>query len=140
MFIGLRAPAPQGDAFVVRIAEQAIFGQDAGQPTVFRVRLGQDDQKRDLGIRDLATVSDGFLILAGPSLPEGDDAVGGGAVFHWPGGTEPVRRLQDAGLRAVGVKPEGLLVLGEDASAYRVLVLHDGPPGGAPTEYRIPRR
>src|SRR5262249_37267315 len=105
---------------------------------VFRLRLGQDEAGRDFGIRDLATVSDGFLVLAGPSLPEGEGALGSGTAFYWrDDGT--LTRLQDVGLRKDGVKPETLLLLDETATSYRVLVMHDGIAGGFPLEFQLRR-
>ena len=118
---------------MLRVAEDAVFGTADPNLAVFRLHLGQDANDRDLGIRDLATVSDGFLVLAGPALPEGDDAEGSGVAYHWQEDVEP-RKLSDVGLRRRGVKPEGLLVLSEDSGAYRVLVIHDGAPGGAPLD------
>src|SRR4051812_47274772 len=73
LYVGFRAPSVGGRAFVVRVAEKAVFGPAAPELQVLRANLGQDASGRDLGIRDIAAVADGFLILAGPSLPEGDD-------------------------------------------------------------------
>jgi uncharacterized protein DUF3616 len=139
LYVGFRAPSPDGEAFVVRVAEDAVFGRADPDPTVFRLHLGQDANSRDLGVRDLAAVSDGFLVLAGPSLPEGDDATGSAAIFHWQDDAAP-RMLRDLGPSRKGVKPEGLLVLGENSKGYRVLVIHDGVASGAPLEYQVPRR
>lgn len=139
LLVGFRAPAPGGEAIVVRVATGAVFGPADPATTAFRLRLGQDAAGRDVGIRDLASVSDGVLVLAGPSLPEGDEAVGSGTVWHWSGGPDAPRRLIEVGRREAGVKPEVLLLLGEDAAQYRVLVMHDGVAGGAPLEYQIPR-
>lgn len=139
MHLGFRAPSPGGRAFVVSVPEEAVFGQAAPAATVSRLALGADRRGRERGVRDLAAVAGGFLVLAGPALPEGDDAEGEATVFFWPGpggggGAVPLRRV---GLERKGVKPEALLVLGEDAASYRVLVIHDGAEGGAPTEHRI---
>ena len=139
LYVGFRAPSPDGEAFVARVAEDAVFGRADPVPTIFRLHLGQDANSRDLGVRDLAAVSDGFLVLAGPSLPEGDDATGSAAIFHWQEDAAP-RMLRDLGPSRKGVKPEGLLVLGENSKGYRVLVIHDGVSSGAPLEYQVPRR
>jgi len=107
---------------------------------MLRVNLGQDASGRDLGIRDITAVADGFLILAGPSLPEGDDSVGSGKIFHWREGDKQPRLLRELTVKDKGVKPEVLLLLGETATAYRALVMCDGVKGGAPTEYQIQRQ
>jgi len=142
MHVGFRAPAPGGEALVLSISEQAVFGQLAPDPEVSRLALGRDRRGRERGVRDIAAVAGGFLVLAGPSLPEGDAGVGGGEVFFWRGPGDQAAGIGSVGLRRKGVKPEVLLLLGEDAAAYRVLVMHDGVQGGAPIEYRIekPRR
>ena len=74
---------------------------------------------------------------AGPALPEGDAARSGAVVFFWSGPGGRAVPLRPVGLERKGVKPEALLVLGEDAASYRVLVIHDGVEGGAPTEHRV---
>lgn len=65
--------------------------------------------------------------------------MGGGPVFHWDGRGDATRRLMEVGRREKGVKPEILLMIGEGTSAYRVVVMHDGVPGGSPIEYRLPK-
>ena len=137
MHVGFRAPAPGGRAFVVSVPEQTVFGGAAPASVVSRLALGADRRGRERGVRDLAAVVGGFLVLAGPALPEGDKAKGEATVFFWPGPGGPAIPLRPVGLERVGVKPEALLVLGEGAASYRVLVIHDGVEGGAPTEYRI---
>ena len=139
LYIGLRAPSPGGKAFVVRLAEKAVFGQAAPELQTLRIDLGQDESGRDLGIRDIAAAGDGFLILAGPSLPEGDDAVGSGKIFHWREGDPRPRLLRELTVQDKGVKPEVLLLMGETATAYRVLVMCDGVASGLPVEYQIHR-
>ena len=137
LYIGFRAPSPGGKAFIVRLAEKAIFGQAGPELQTLRIDLGQDESGRDLGIRDIAAVADGFLILAGPSLPEGDDAVGSGKIFHWREGDPRPRLLRELTVQDKGVKPEVLLPMGETATAYRALVMCDGVAGGLPAEYQI---
>jgi hypothetical protein len=139
MFVGFRAPSPDGKAFIVRIAVDAIFGNAAAEPQPYRLNLGQDRQGRDLGIRDITAVSDGFLVLAGPSLPEGEDAIGSGRIFHWQENQPPVSLL-DVPVERKGMKPEVLLLLKDDPEAYRVLVMHDHVAGGAQVEFRIPKQ
>ena len=123
----------------MRLAERALFGQARPELQMLRIDLGQDESGRDLGIRDIATVDDGFLILAGPSLPEGDDAVGSGKIFHWREGDPRPRLLRELTMQDKGVKPEVLLSIGETATTYRALVMCDGVASGLPVEYQIRR-
>ena len=94
------------------------------------------------GIRAMAAVEDGFLLLArfdaGPKNSFG--------VFFWDGAdqlpgrdsvTAPVRLLAE--LPVGPGAPEGLAVLAEDEDGYRVLVLRDGVAGGAPRVFALPR-
>lgn len=139
LYVGFRAPSPGGNAFILRVAEEAVFGSAAPASQTFRVNLGQDDAGRDLGIRDISPVADGFLILAGPALPEGDNAVGSGKIFYWGENDTAPRLLRELTVKEKGIKPEVLLTLSETASSFRVLVMCDGGDGGSPAEYRIRR-
>jgi len=142
MYIGFRAPAPGGRAFIVPVNARAVF--EGGPVTSedrkpVQVNLGNEQGpwgKRDLGIRDMAAVSDGLLILAGPSLPEGDHE-SSGHIFHWAGQGEATTELCQITIEEHGAKPEVLLKLGENESEYRLLIIHDGVAGGAPVEYRV---
>ena len=134
LYIGLRAPVLEGRAFVVRVAIDGVFGSVAPEPKVFPLDLGPG-----VGIRDIARVEGGFLILTGPELPEADRQVGSARVFFWREGAPP-RDLGPLGGMRPDEKPEALLVLGEDAQGYRFLVISDGTDKGAagrPTEYRF---
>ena len=92
------------------------------------------------GVRDLAAVKDGFLILAGPS----GDGPGSFQIYFWDGndclaGAAPEGKCQllaevtpiDKG------KPEGLAVTAEDATGYDVVMVCDGVTNGTATAYRL---
>lgn len=93
------------------------------------------------GIRDLTRVEGGFLILAGPPA----DADGAYALYFWDGSDavpgsdrdiSPAVRLAPVETPAGG-KAEGLAVLGRDGRCYRLVVVFDGVPGGAPAVLRV---
>jgi len=99
------------------------------------------------GIRDMARVEGGFLVLAGAI---GDSALSQ-AIYFWNGetcfpgaredGDPPVGvsvRLGGIGTPAGG-KAEGLLLLSETDEHYELLVIYDGVAGGAPTRLRARR-
>ena len=88
----------------------------------------------------VGAVADGFLILAGPALPEGDAAVGSGRIFYWREADTAPRLLRELTVKDKGLKPEVLLPLSETSSAFRVLVMCDGAEGGSPVEYHIQRK
>lgn len=95
------------------------------------------------GVRDLAKVSDGFLVLAGPvgdgDTPHrlywwnGNDCVAGRG---GPGGQ--LRLLGDVPAEGEG-KAEAVVVLADDAAGYRLMVLFDSRPRGAAIEWRVGR-
>jgi hypothetical protein len=144
ILFGLRSPAIGGKALVMHIAPDALFKTVPPTATVSALALGED-----VGIRDMAAVSDGILLLAGRSLDDApaDDAPAGcsepqalpvPALWWWDG-------RSDTGLTSLGALPgvdasmkaEALLLLEEKARSYRVLVLFDGAPNGGPVEFLV---
>jgi hypothetical protein len=87
------------------------------------------------GIRDLARVDGGLLVLSG-SVNDQDIAP---AVFHWNAASDALKKLGDLGGTPPGAKAETILVLEQQPQRIRVLVLHDGPANGQPLEYWLPR-
>ncbi|OIO73165.1 MAG: hypothetical protein AUJ57_04855 [Zetaproteobacteria bacterium CG1_02_53_45] len=94
------------------------------------------------GIRDMAAVSDGFLILAGPV---GDEQVSY-QLLHWNGqdcltGNNHTGKLQllTEITPPAGGKAEGVALLSETAQAYELLIVFDGARNGAPVRHTIKR-
>ncbi|NNC72569.1 MAG: DUF3616 domain-containing protein [Sphingomonadaceae bacterium] len=125
LIFGLRAPVIDGMAYLFETTPGAIFGDRRLSPddgAVIAVPLGADT-----GIRDLAALSDGrLLILSGPAQ---EQAV-------------PYRihlRSEDGALTTLETidppgegKAEALAVIGVDDAAVDVLVLFDSAANGAP--------
>jgi len=98
-----------------------------------------------LGIRDIAAVGDGrFLLIAGPV----GDGPGGYHLYGWNGldcipgkkGAKGVVRYLGEIPASPGAKAEGLTLLpGDGAAGIRVLILFDGPEGGAPQSFTLGR-
>ena len=89
-----------------------------------------------VGIRDIAAVAGGLLLLPGPV---NDQPITPSVVFYDPKtgtlGTSHTLKVAD-----ITAKAETLLVLSDAAGQpWRVLVMFDGPENGAPAEYRVPR-
>ena len=138
MFIGFRGPVDRDGAVILRTRASAVFGSGPASVDTARVRLGVGQ-----GIRDLAAVDGGLLILSGPerrlqveARPE---------LFFWTWEREPVflGRLQGRPLpegEDSYDNPEAIAVLQETADAYRLLVLWDGQSGGVPEIVRVPKR
>ncbi len=94
------------------------------------------------GIRDLAAVDDGFLLLAGP-VGDGDGTY---RIYFWNGidqfsthsDVDRPQRLAEFSDLGDG-KPEGLTVLRSQGNSYDILVVYDGPAKGAPTRWTLAR-
>ncbi|MGO4122976.1 hypothetical protein AB4Z01_01190 [Inquilinus sp. YAF38] len=103
----------------------------------------------NVGIRDLAKVKDGVLILSGRSDDERGDQKFTceeqrtppwplSSVWFWSGKDgEVAKPLGPLPGVAATDSAETLLVLDESTTAYRVLVLFDGVANGKPVEFNI---
>jgi hypothetical protein len=133
MHFGLRGPSKDSHAFVLSVETDALFTRDGDlKRKVTSLKLGENT-----GIRDLAAVNDGILILAGPTR---DEAVAY-SVWFWDGVGTTAKPLATLDLSAVasGAKAEILLPLEEDSASVRVLIMFDGVENGGATSFRIPR-
>ena len=135
MHLGLRGPSRNGHTFILSADAEAAFTKSEN----LNVRVKQLKLGKDAGIRDLASVSDGLLVLSGPVNEQSVEP----AIFHWDEKTGSLRKLGELQLPTAlsgSAKAETLLVLHDRASEpWRVLVIFDGPENGAPTEYLVPR-
>jgi len=127
--LGFRNPVIGGKAFIVSADVNGVFAASGTlTPTVTPVALGVD-----VGIRDLATVNDGILILAASNravqqrhalfLLQND-----GQLKHLADIVDPTDR-----------RGEALLVLRDDPEFYLVLLMFDGVADGGPLQYFVPR-
>ena len=137
LYFGLRAPNLAGNAHIVIVDADALFSQPKPAAEVVQVPVGVGR-----GLRDMAAVKGGFLLLNGPS---GGDETGASfsekveakvfSVDFWSG-------VKGGGLTRVGIvksppaKCEGLLVLGENDTSIDLLILHDSAKDGAPIPWR----
>ena len=139
LYVGLRAPALEGAAYLVGADIADLFragnGPAKGKAELVPIKLG-----KSLGIRDLASLPDGrLLVLAGPAqdqnLPYQLFAVevGKTAKPKLLAKLEPMEREDED----EPVKAEAMTVLSADAGELRVLVLFDGIENGAPREMRL---
>ena len=107
-------------------------------PETIDVRYVQLDGR---GIRDIAAVNTGFLILAGP-VGDGDTSY---RVYYWNGADEltggpdakPQRMAEFSDLG--NGKPEGLAVLTAQGKTYELLIVFDGLPSGAAAQCVLSR-
>lgn len=133
IYFGLRGPSLKRHAFVLSVNADALFTKhDDLKPNTTSLELG-----KDTGIRDLAVVSDGLLILAGPTREEDVPYT----VWLWDGSSETAKLLATLDLSKVkkGAKAEILLPLEEDAASIRVLVMFDSIENGGAISFKIMR-
>lgn len=138
LYIGFRGPVLRGNFTPVL---RCGFGQPIKDPEILFVDLG------GRGVRDMAAVDDGLLILAGPV----GDGPGSYQLHLWSG--EDTVPGDDVGPRATGLaylgdlplpstagavaKAEGLALIEEQSDHWKVLVVFDGLENGHATRYRI---
>jgi hypothetical protein len=129
MYLGFRGPVIDGEAFIMSVAADAVFGEANLDAQVHPVALGER-----IGIRDLAAIEGGILILSGPVA----DTPAAPSLYLWNEASGDLAHI--AGLiEPADRKAEGLLVLAQDPEFLRILVFFDGVPNGGPLEYFVPR-
>jgi len=134
MYLGLRGPSDNSSAFIISVDAEAVFTPDKNLDAVARtLHLGPHT-----GIRDLAAVSNGLLVLTGPVNEQAVIP----SVLHWNPTTGALGLPNELKIPDVAAeaKAETLLILKDvDDEPWRALVMFDGPENGAPTEYILPR-
>ena len=143
LIAGLRAPSIDGKAFLVRTDIAALFAPGhapgSASPQVFQVAVPAGS-----GIRDLATLSDGrLLLLLGPAQEQGvpyslmrielPAAGNPNVTIHG----DDLGELPEVSIGDNVGKAEGIAVLSSTPTELEVLVLFDGLKNGAPRAYRI---
>ncbi|MFC0241557.1 DUF3616 domain-containing protein [Rhodopseudomonas telluris] len=133
IYFGLRGPSLDKRAFIISVDRDAIFtDREPLHAKSHDLELGADT-----GIRDLAKVRAGLLVLSGPV----NDQPVKPAIYLWvdDGALQKLADL-DIAQAGKGAKAETLLVLQDDERGpLRVLVMFDGPENGHPLEYVLKR-
>lgn len=132
MHLGLRAPSLEGQAFILSVDAEPVFSKGNLKSKVTPLALGPNT-----GIRDMAAVAGGILILAGPTRNEKVPY----SVWLWDGTAATATPLRTLDLTDIdsGAKAEIILPLEESNDHFRVLVMFDGLENGGPMSFRIPR-
>lgn len=131
IYFGFRGPSVDGQGFIMSAAIDGVFGVKSIDAKVHTLALGPTT-----GVRDLARVDSGFLVLSG-AVNDQEDIIP--AVFHWNPESGALKKLGELGAVPHNAKAETILVLEQGAKGYRVVIMYDGPANGEPTEYLIPR-
>jgi hypothetical protein len=120
---------------VIQLSTKHLFNGDPGQVSLHKLALGKGQ-----GIRDLARVNAGFLVLTGKSTPEEEnEAPWPATVVFWRGDQQTTIPIATLTNTASIEKPEALLVLAEDNQNWRVLILGEGKGSIEPQEYLLPK-
>lgn len=133
--IGFRGPVDGAGAVLYRLPVEDVFAGKRSQGAPIRLKLDSPGAPPSQGVRDLAAVSDGLLILAGPEMratppkPE---------LWHWSAASGRLRLLGPLGEFA-GDSPEAIALLAEESTGYRLLVLADGDHGSKPMIVEVPK-
>ncbi|UPT93612.1 DUF3616 domain-containing protein [Bradyrhizobium barranii subsp. apii] len=134
MYLGFRGPSKGGNAYVLTVDAKAVFTEN--MPLKAKLIDPPLALGTTTGIRDIAAVSGGLLLLTGPV---NEQQIAPAVVFYdtSSGKLGPSHTLSVADSTA---KAETLLVLSDvSGEPWRVLVMFDGPENGAPTQYVVPR-
>jgi hypothetical protein len=140
LFVGFRSPSLGGYAFVMEVPANDLFaGRLRTDNLLHRLHLGEG-----LGIREIVAAKAGFLIIAGnagsdPSqeFTESENYTKDRefSMFLWDGKASEVHRI--GSIPDTPGKAEAMVILDESPTEMTVLMLFDGPKGGAPIVYRI---
>jgi hypothetical protein len=148
LYFGFRGPTDEkdGSTFILSVNADALFTGTDARPEVTRIVVG-----KGRGIRDLISVKDGFLVLAGPDDDKTNKDVSW-IVALWDGMSAGDRTVEPKALARLDLsgvklrecdedlKPEALAVI-EDAEnrPYRVVILSDGMCDGGPLAFAVQR-
>ncbi|MDB6133374.1 MAG: hypothetical protein JWM59_1617 [Verrucomicrobiales bacterium] len=142
LWFGVRGPNVDGHTFVIEVEPDSLF--EGGLPAckVHTLPVGEGR-----GIRELAAVREGFVVLTGNAGAEASKKFPVSVsrmpdasfdLFLWRPGKTP--ETQSIGqLPSPSAKAEALLVLEDSEKYVDLLVLFDGAPDGAPRSYRLTR-
>ena len=144
LYVGFRGPVLRGNFTPIL---RCRFGSPIAEPELLFVNLG------GRGVRDLARVGGGLLILAGPV----GDGPGSYQLYLWDGqdgvpGTDAHTSTINPGLRLIGdlpiphsdgnghetpAKAEGMALIEETSHHWKILVVFDGLKDGHATRFRV---
>lgn len=147
LFFGLRGPAADGVAFIVSVDKNALFSDSA---TDLQLRIKRLEVAPGHGVRDMAAVNDGFLLIIGPDDRKDDKALPS-MLALWDGQSSKPHilgafALNDVKLRTnldgcndKELKPEAILVREDASDHYAITILFDGMCDGGPLEFLVTR-
>lgn len=147
LYFGVRGPNVDGAAFIIEVGAEELFrlGGKEIQPKVHRIPVGPDK-----GIRELVSVTGGFLMLTGNAGAEATKLFPQ-STARQPDSGFTLSFLPSSGAGNIGSpeligevsasdgKAEGLLVLKDADGVLDLLILHDGLDQGGATAFTARR-
>jgi hypothetical protein len=142
LFFGLRAPNKNGRGFVIELSPKELFSNKPAKLEVHDISI-----PKGRGIREIAAVKDGFILLSGNASAEAskkipvtmapgpDDRFD---VYFWDG-SDSSDCVKLGSLPQNGGKAEALLVLEDAKDHVDMLIVFDGLQGGEPMTVRFHR-
>lgn len=141
LYFGLRAPHKDGRGLVIEVETRDLFGGKPGPLKVHSIPVA-----KGRGIREIAAVRDGFVIITGNASAEASKKIPVSAapgpdtrfeLIFWNGRDAAVEHI--GRLPENGGKGEALLVLDDSDAHLDLLVVFDGLLGGEPLAVRLHR-
>lgn len=143
LHFGFRGPARHGMAPVLTVGARALFERERAKVDVTFLKVG-----KGRGIRDLAPVKEGILVLAGPDDDKSNEKVGW-TVGLWDGVPRKkarYRKLAKLSLKSVELrkcddelKPEAIAILKDTPDTLDLVIMSDGMCDGGPLKFSIAR-
>jgi len=137
LYAGLRAPVVAGQAFLIEVPVEPLF--DAARPLApSDVREHPLTLGKGRGIRDLAPLPDGRILVLGGPAQDGD--VGFALLVVDPIGDWKAKQIgviDDVPGSSSETKAEALYVLAQSGARLDVLVMFDGLKSGGPRHYTV---
>ncbi len=131
LWIGLRSPNLSGQAFIIQVTQPATVFTAAPEAKLHTLSLGAP-----LGIRELAALRTGFLLLLGNATPDDATPTRISYLAHWdPSASQPLHLIGT--VPPSSGKPEALHILTETDSEITLLILSDGVSAGDPITLKI---
>ncbi|TPG53639.1 DUF3616 domain-containing protein [Roseomonas nepalensis] len=140
LLVGFRAPNIDGRAFILPVPLGPLFATEWAVVPEQPIELPLERQE---GIRDLASMADGrVLVLTGPAPDKADVQPRLMAFDPRIGAASLVEIAKLPAPESNGAKYEGVTFLEQGGGAVSVVIVQDGPSNGRPTRYQfsIPHR
>ena len=130
VFVGFRGPVDGGTAYLLAFDRKSLFEKELTDGTTIPIKLGPGK-----GVRDLAAVADGLLVLSGPE----DDEAGQAAIYHFDPKTQAITLLGTWPGYRRRPSPRRSCCCRRMRRTTRCSSCPTASPNGSPLEYKVPK-